>query len=78
MQGVPHHMINCLEPSVSNFTVIDFRNRALSIMEDIWNRQRLPVIAGGTSYYVESILWDNLIADIGDVQFNERSGFDDG
>uniref|UniRef100_A0A4W5PME1 tRNA isopentenyltransferase 1 n=1 Tax=Hucho hucho TaxID=62062 RepID=A0A4W5PME1_9TELE len=48
-----HHMISFVDPLVSSYTVVDFRNKAL----DIYSRDKLPIIVGGTNYYIESLLW---------------------
>uniref|UniRef100_A0A672GUJ6 tRNA dimethylallyltransferase n=1 Tax=Salarias fasciatus TaxID=181472 RepID=A0A672GUJ6_SALFA len=45
-----HHMIGFVDPLVSSYTVVDFRNKAL-----------LPIIVGGTNYYIESLLWRVLV-----------------
>ncbi|XP_066530886.1 tRNA dimethylallyltransferase [Hoplias malabaricus] len=57
----PHHMISFVDPLVSSYTVVDFRNRVLSLMEDMHHREKLPIIVGGTNYYIESILWKVLV-----------------
>ncbi|XP_027031818.1 tRNA dimethylallyltransferase isoform X1 [Tachysurus fulvidraco] len=57
----PHHMISFVDPLVSSYTVVDFRNKALSLIEDIHRRRKLPIIVGGTNYYIESILWKVLV-----------------
>ncbi|XP_076864797.1 tRNA dimethylallyltransferase [Brachyhypopomus gauderio] len=57
----PHHMMSFVDPLVSSYTVVDFRNQALSLIEDMHRREKLPVIVGGTNYYIESILWNVLV-----------------
>ncbi|XP_067862490.1 tRNA dimethylallyltransferase isoform X3 [Heptranchias perlo] len=54
-------MISFLDPLVSSYTVVDFRNKALSVIEDIIDRQKIPIIVGGTNYYIESLLWKVLV-----------------
>jgi len=57
---VKHHMINILDPlSVNN--VVDFRNRALPIVEKLLSENKIPFICGGTNYYIESLLWKILV-----------------
>ncbi|XP_019130946.1 tRNA dimethylallyltransferase isoform X2 [Larimichthys crocea] len=65
-----HHMISFVDPLVSSYTVVDFRNKALSLIDDMHNRKKLPVIVGGTNYYIESLLWRVLL----DTGENEESG----
>lgn len=57
---IPHHMIDVVESNVK-FSVMQFKRMALSIANDIFKRQKIPIIVGGTNYYIESLLWDNLI-----------------
>ena len=57
---VKHHMITILDPlSVNN--VVDFRNRALPIVEKLLSENKIPFICGGTNYYIESLLWKILV-----------------
>ena len=55
-----HHMINIVSP-LENFSVVQFRNIALPIISDISARGKIPIIVGGTNYYIESLLWDILV-----------------
>ena len=57
---VPHHLINILDPLQTN-TVVDFRNRALPVVERLLREGRIPFICGGTNYYIESLLWKILV-----------------
>ena len=57
-----HHMIDEIDP-LENFSVVKFRNMALPVIEDISNRGKLPIIVGGTNYYIEAILWDILVTE---------------
>ena len=59
---VRHHMINILDPLCHN-NVVDFRNKALPIVEKLLFEGRIPVICGGTNYYIESLLWKILVDD---------------
>uniref|UniRef100_A0AC34F615 U1-type domain-containing protein n=1 Tax=Panagrolaimus sp. ES5 TaxID=591445 RepID=A0AC34F615_9BILA len=62
MAGIPHHLMSFYEPTQAEYNVQQFRKRALELIEDIWNRDKLPIIVGGTSYYIEGILFcQNLI-----------------
>ncbi len=57
MQGVPHHMINICEPGES-YTVCNYRETVIPIIKDIYSRGKLPIIAGGTGLYINSIIYD--------------------
>ncbi|XP_028978558.2 tRNA dimethylallyltransferase [Esox lucius] len=56
-----HHMISFVDPLVSSYTVVDFRNKALALIDEIHSREKLPIIVGGTNYYIESLLWRVLL-----------------
>ncbi|XP_043282975.1 tRNA dimethylallyltransferase isoform X2 [Venturia canescens] len=58
----PHHMLDEVDPLVE-YCVIDFRNKALRIMNDLVSRRKMPIIVGGTNYYIESLLWQILVED---------------
>ena len=60
MRMVKHHMINILDTTSVN-SVLDFRSRALPIVEELLSNNRIPFICGGTNYYIESLLWKVLI-----------------
>lgn len=52
---VPHHLFNILDKP-ERFTVVEFRNRVQRIVQGIWNRGKMPVIVGGSAFYIKS-LW---------------------
>lgn len=54
MEGIPHYMIDIVEPDES-FSVSDYRDMALPILKDILNRGKLPIIAGGTGLYINAL-----------------------
>lgn len=56
MQGVPHHMINIVEP-YENFSVAEYQKNAIAIVENIFSRGKVPIIVGGTGLYINSILY---------------------
>lgn len=57
MQGVPHHLIDELAPW-EEFNVVEFQQRCKSYMEEIYLRGRIPIIVGGTGFYIQSVLYD--------------------
>lgn len=57
---VPHHFLDFLDP-LSRYSVTDFRNAALPLVENLLDKGKIPVIVGGTNYYIESILWNVLV-----------------
>nr|XP_026489226.1 tRNA dimethylallyltransferase [Vanessa tameamea] len=60
---VPHHLLDILEPH-QMFTVVDFRNRALKIIDNLTEQGKIPIIVGGTNYYIESIVYKILVEDM--------------
>jgi tRNA dimethylallyltransferase len=54
---VPHHMIDIADPR-EFFSVAEYRERAGSVIEDILRRGALPVIAGGSGLYLNSLIYD--------------------
>ncbi|KAL0107322.1 hypothetical protein PUN28_015696 [Cardiocondyla obscurior] len=61
-KAAPHHMLDVVDP-LTNFTVLVFRDMALPIIDNLLTRRKLPIVVGGTNYYIESLLWKILITD---------------
>ena len=57
MDGVVHHMIDIVEPSC-NFSVSDYCRLAEPIIKRLLNENRVPVICGGTGFYINSLIYD--------------------
>ncbi len=57
MDGIVHHMINIKEPW-ENFSVAEFKEHVDTLIEDIYKRGKLPIIVGGTGFYINSILYE--------------------
>ncbi len=57
MAGIKHHLIDVVEPT-ENFTVFDYRNKAKPIIDNLINNGKIPVICGGTGFYINSILYN--------------------
>ncbi len=57
MQGVRHYLIDCLNPD-EEFNVTIFQQEALKAMEEIRAKGKLPMIVGGTGFYIQSVLYD--------------------
>lgn len=56
MKGVPHHLIDILNPD-DEFSVSEYGDLAKKCIEDIHNRGKFPIITGGTGLYLNSILY---------------------
>ena len=57
MQGVPHHLIDVLDPS-EPFDVVRFQSLAKEAMRQIRSRGRIPILVGGTGFYIQAVLYD--------------------
>ncbi|MBR6390452.1 MAG: tRNA (adenosine(37)-N6)-dimethylallyltransferase MiaA [Lachnospiraceae bacterium] len=57
MRGVPHHMIDIIEP-VEPYHVYDFKQRAQAACKEIYGRGHIPIIVGGTGFYIQALLYD--------------------
>lgn len=57
LAAVPHHLVDIL-PADAEFNVVDFKERAESLIKDINARGKLPIIAGGTGLYIKALLED--------------------
>jgi tRNA dimethylallyltransferase len=55
MHGIPHHLIDFVDPSES-YSVAKYIEDAQTVIQDIFSRGKLPIIVGGTGLYVDSLL----------------------
>lgn len=57
MDGIPHYMIDEVMPDV-NLNVKDFKDRANKYIEEIYLKNKLPILVGGTGFYIKAVLYD--------------------
>lgn len=57
MEGVPHHLIDILEPG-EEFNVVLFQQKCKECLEGIYERGHIPIVAGGTGFYIQALLRD--------------------
>ncbi len=57
MQGIPHYLIDIVEPEES-FNVSEFKKMAKQAIDKIDERQRLPMLVGGTGLYINSLIYN--------------------
>ena len=57
-QGIPHHLIDCVDITDESFTVSTFRSAARSAIDGIAARGKLPIVVGGSGLYLDSIFAD--------------------
>ena len=56
-EGVPHHLIDVLDPE-EEFNVVTFQKMCKKCMEEIYDRGHVPILTGGTGFYIQSVLYD--------------------
>jgi len=56
MDGVVHHMIDIVEPT-EKFSVSDYEDLALPIVVDLLSKGKIPIVCGGTGFYINSLLF---------------------
>lgn len=57
MQGVPHYLIDFLMPD-AEFNVVKFQEYAKEALEKIYANGQIPIVAGGTGFYIQALLYD--------------------
>ena len=57
MEGIEHYLIDVLEPS-EDFHVVKFKELAVEAMERIYAKRKIPILVGGTGFYIQSVLYD--------------------
>ncbi len=68
MQGIPHHMLDCVDVATP-FSASDYSIEARRIIREIYLRGKLPILCGGTGLYLNSVLYDY---NMSDVSFDEE------
>ena len=72
MQGVRHHLIDIIDPK-DDFNVSKFREMAITAIDDILSRGKMPIIVGGTGFYIRSLLYTKDVPDPGkDHEYREE------
>ncbi len=56
MQGIKHYLIDELEPE-DEFNVVKFKELALKYMSEIYSKSKIPIIVGGTGFYIQAVLY---------------------
>lgn len=68
MEGIKHHLIDVLDPRES-FNIATFKQMAKEAVDDIQNRGAVPIVTGGTGFYIQALLYDI------DFSENEDDGY---
>ena len=65
MQGVPHYLVDVLEPD-EPFHVVRFQEMAKEAMAEIYQKGKIPILTGGPGFYIQAVLYD--------IDFTEHAG----
>lgn len=57
MQGIKHYLIDELLPS-EEFHIVRFQQMAKQAMDEIYREGKIPILAGGTGFYIQALLYD--------------------
>jgi len=63
MRGIPHHLLDVASPR-RIFTASDYGQLSKKAIDDILRRGKLPIVCGGTGFYIDALLYDDAIAPI--------------
>lgn len=67
MRGIPHYLVDEFEPN-EEFNVMIFQKRVKEYLKDIYARHKIPILVGGTGFYIQAVLYD--------ISFTENQGDD--
>ena len=70
-EEIPHHLIDILEPD-ETFNAFDFKTRALEIIGELINRDKIPVLVGGTGLYIKVLTEDYDCAEGASPEIREK------
>jgi tRNA dimethylallyltransferase len=57
-QGIPHHLMDIVNPD-EPFSAADFQRRAAAVVAEIHQRGHVPILTGGTGFYINALLYGN-------------------
>lgn len=64
MYGIKHYLVDILEPT-QDFNIVMFQNYAKKAILDIYAKGKIPIMVGGTGFYIQAVLYD--------IDFNENN-----
>lgn len=71
MDGVPHHLLDILEPD-ETFNVMIFQQLAKKAIGEIYDKGNIPILTGGTGFYIQSVLYDIVFTEESDTSVRKR------
>ena len=71
-QSIPHHLLGCIKVHQEPWTVSKFEEQASQVIEQIRSRGKLPIVVGGTHYYLQSLLFKDALVEHGPEQESNK------
>ena len=63
MRNVPHHLLDVASPK-RKYTVAQFKKASLEVIKGLHKNNKLPIICGGTGFYIDSLIYDLQIPEV--------------
>jgi len=63
MQNLPHHLLDVVDPQ-KPFSVHDYKQHADAVIANIHNRDKLPILCGGSGFYIQAVVDDLAFPDV--------------
>lgn len=63
MQGVKHHLLDVVSPK-KTYSVVDWQKETKKVIKNILERKKLPIICGGTGFYIQSIVQNFILPEV--------------
>ncbi|KAE8351181.1 IPP transferase-domain-containing protein [Aspergillus coremiiformis] len=76
--GIPHHLISCIELEEEPWRVGLFKSECLRIIKEIHTRGKLPILVGGTHYYTQAVLFKDQLIGEGSDESQDASARSEG
>ncbi len=76
MQGIPHHLLDIKNPD-EMYSATGWKADAEKAIEDILKRNKLPIVCGGTGYYIDALIFDKVFPDAPELPELEDMAFED-
>ncbi|KAI1500565.1 IPP transferase-domain-containing protein [Biscogniauxia marginata] len=72
-RGIPHHLLATIDPREPTWTVGLFAREANKLIKEIRSRGKLPIVIGGTHYYIHSLLFEGSLVGCSDIEAEDMS-----
>ncbi|KAF9892180.1 hypothetical protein FE257_002586 [Aspergillus nanangensis] len=72
--GIPHHLISCIDLDEEPWRVGLFKNECLRVIKEIRSRGKLPILVGGTHYYTQAVLFKDQLVGEATVETQDLDG----